>query len=241
MLAGVVTREQQIPVDEQPIASHFPFTRGRSRGKIVNQEFPADAGTDEQPVANPFSDWRFPFYGRDPGRSADAVDSEGAAPTMSSDRIPMTREGYEKLKADLERMQGPEMIEMAKRIAAARAHGDLSENAEYHAAREDQGMLQARIDALKDKLSRAYFIEKNHAATDEVVFGAKVRVLDLDLNEEETFELVGPGDEDYNHNRILITSPIGQGLLGKRVGEVAEVNAPMGVLKFEVKEISFPE
>ncbi len=160
---------------------------------------------------------------------------------MSSDRIPITREGYEKLKADLDRMQTTEMIEISKRIAAARAHGDLSENAEYHAAREDQGMLQARIDALKDKLSRAYLVDKSSLPTDQVVFGAKVRVLDLDLNEEETFQLVGPGDEDYNNNRILVSSPMGQGLMGKRVGEVAEVNAPMGVLKFEVKEISFPD
>jgi len=160
---------------------------------------------------------------------------------MSSDRIPMTREGYEKLKADLDRMQSTEMIELSKRIAAARAHGDLSENAEYHAAREDQGMLQARIDALKDKVGRAYLVDKSTLPTDQVVFGARVRVLDLDLNEEETFQLVGPGDEDYNHNRILVTSPMGQGLMGKRVGDMAEVKAPMGVLKFQIKEISFPD
>ncbi len=160
---------------------------------------------------------------------------------MSSDRIPMTREGYEKLKADLDRMQTTEMIEVSKRIAAARSHGDLSENAEYHAAREDQGMLQARIDALKDKLCRAFLVDKSTLPNDQVVFGARVRVLDLDLNEEETFQLVGPGDEDYNQNRILVTSPMGQGLMGKRVGDVAEVKAPMGVLKFEIREISFPD
>src|SRR5947209_16563664 len=129
---------------------------------------------------------------------------------MSSERIPMTREGYRKLKADLDRMQNVEMIEVAKRIAAARELGDLSENAEYHAAREDQGMLQARIDALKDKLSRAYFIERNNQPGDAVVFGARVRVKDLDAGEEETFELVGPGEEDYNNNKILTNSPIGQ-------------------------------
>src|SRR5947207_12412271 len=86
---------------------------------------------------------------------------------MSDDRIPMTREGYEKLKTDLDRMQNKEMIEVAQRIAAARELGDLSENAEYHAAREDQGMLQARIDSLKDKLSRAYFVDRSTMATDE--------------------------------------------------------------------------
>src|ERR1700694_2098868 len=103
---------------------------------------------------------------------------------MSVERVPMSREGYEKLKADLDRMQNSEMIEIAKRIAAARELGDLSENAEYHAAREDQGMLQARIDSLKDKLSRAYFIDRKNMPADTVVFGAKVRVKDLDLGEE---------------------------------------------------------
>jgi transcription elongation factor GreA len=159
---------------------------------------------------------------------------------MNTDRIPMSREGYEKLKADLDRMQNTEMIEVAKRIAAARELGDLSENAEYHAAREDQGMLQARIDALKDKLSRAYFIDRNNMPGDSVVFGARVRVKDLDLGDEEVFELVGPGDEDYNNNKILTSSPIGQGLLGKKLGEVAEIQVPMGKVRFEVLEISFP-
>jgi len=158
---------------------------------------------------------------------------------MENERIPITREGYEKLKADLDRMQNSEMIEVAKRIATAREMGDLSENAEYHAAREDQGMLQARIDSLKDKLSRAYFVDRNNVPSDTVVFGAKVRVKDLDLDEEETFHLVGPGEEDYNSNKILITSPIGQGLLGKKKGEVAEIKVPMGKVRFELLEISF--
>jgi transcription elongation factor GreA len=153
----------------------------------------------------------------------------------------MTREGYEKLKADLDRMQNFEMIEVAKRIATARDFGDLSENAEYHAAREDQGMLQARIDALRDKLSRAYIVEKNAQAIDSVVFGACVRVRDLDLDEEETYQLVGPGEEDYDVNKILTTSPIGQGLLGKRCGEVAEIQVPRGVLRYEILHLSFPE
>ena len=112
---------------------------------------------------------------------------------MANDRIPMTQEGYDKLKKDLDRMQHFEMIEVAKRIAAARDLGDLSENAEYHAAREDQGMLQARIDALKEKLSRAFLIDKSALPTNEVAFGAVVRVFDLDAKEEETFHLVGPG------------------------------------------------
>ena len=159
---------------------------------------------------------------------------------MTTERIPMTREGYDKLKADLDRMQNGEMIEVAKRIAAARELGDLSENAEYHAAREDQGMLQARINALKDKLSRAYFVDRTNLPGDLVVFGARVQVKDLDLGEEEAFVLVGPGEEDYNNNKILISSPIAQGLLGKKRGDVAEIQVPMGKLRFEVVSISFP-
>jgi transcription elongation factor GreA len=159
---------------------------------------------------------------------------------MAEERVPMTREGYEKLKADLDRMQNTEMLQVTKRIAAAREHGDLSENAEYHAAREDQGMLQARIDSLKDKLSRAYLVERNNQSSDTVAFGARVQVKDLDLGEEETFELVGPGEEDYNNNKILITSPIGQGLVGKKRGDVAEIQVPMGTVRFEILNISFP-
>jgi transcription elongation factor GreA len=155
------------------------------------------------------------------------------------ERIPISREGYEKKKAELDRMENVQMIEVAKRIAAARELGDLSENAEYHAAREDQGMLKARIDALKDQLGRAYFVDKSTLPTDTVVFGARVRVKDLDGGDEEIFQLVGPGEEDYNENKILTTSPIGQGLLGKRLGDVAEIAVPMGKVRFEVVEISY--
>jgi transcription elongation factor GreA len=157
---------------------------------------------------------------------------------MSNDRVPMTREGYEKLKADLERMSSVEMIEVAKRIAAARDLGDLSENAEYHAAREDQGMLQARIDALRDKLARANIIDRSSLPSDTVVFGTRVRIKDLDSGEEEVYELVGPGDEDYDNNRILTTSPRGQGLLGNKVGDVAEIKVPRGILRYQILEIA---
>jgi len=159
---------------------------------------------------------------------------------MADDRIPMTREGYEKLKADLDRMQNVEMIEVTKRIAAARELGDLSENAEYHAAREDQGMLQARIDALKDKLSRAFLVERNNLNADAVVFGVRVKVKDLDCGDEEVFELVGAGDDDPDQNKILTSSPIGKGLLGKKRGDVAEIQVPMGTLRFEIMDISLP-
>lgn len=159
---------------------------------------------------------------------------------MSDDRIPMTREGFEKKKSELERMQSTDMIEITKRVAAARDLGDLSENAEYHAAREDQGMLQAKINQLRDELSRAYLVDLNSLPKDAVVFGARVRVKDLDIDEEEIFQLVGPGDANPDDNRILTTSPIGQGLLGKKVGDVAEIQVPRGVLRFVVVEIVPP-
>jgi transcription elongation factor GreA len=157
---------------------------------------------------------------------------------MTNERIPMTRDGYEKRKAQLDQMQNVQMIEVAKRIAAARDLGDLSENAEYHAAREDQGMLQARIDRLKEELSRAYIVDPNSLPADTVVFGRRVRVRDLDAGEEEVYELVGPGQEDYDNNKILTSSPIGQGLLGKKKGDVAEIKVPMGVLRYEIVEIA---
>src|ERR1035438_1919013 len=142
---------------------------------------------------------------------------------MADDRIPMTKEGYEKKKADLDRMMNVEMIEVAKRIATAREMGDLSENAEYHAAREDQGMLQARVDSLQNSLSRAMIVDKSTLPTDIVVFGAQVKVKDLDGMDIETFHLVGPGEEDYNSNKILTNSPIGQGLIGKKIGEIVHI------------------
>ena len=160
---------------------------------------------------------------------------------MADDRVPMSKEGFEKRKADLARMMNVEMIEIATRIASARDLGDLSENAEYHAAREDQGMLEARINMLKDQLARATIIDVASLPKDTVVFGSKVKVKDLDLGEAEVFYLVGPGEEDYDKGKILTSSPIGQGLLGKKVGQVAEFAVPMGKVRFEVLEISFAE
>lgn len=159
---------------------------------------------------------------------------------MSIDRMPMTPEGYEKKKAELDRMKTVDMVEITKRVATARDLGDLSENAEYHAAREDQGMLQARIRLVEDELSRAYIVDPASLPKDTVVFGTRVVVRDLDIDEDETFELVGSGFEDADKNKILTSSPIGQGLLGKKKGEIAEIKVPRGKLRFQVKEITFP-
>jgi len=146
----------------------------------------------------------------------------------------MSKEGYEKLKAQLDKMKHVDMPEIAEQIAQARGYGDLSENAEFDAAVEAQGMLQAKINDLQDKLGRAFIVDKATIPTDRVVFGSKVRVLDLDINEEEDFILVGPGDEDYDQNKILLTSPIGQGLVGKKVGDEVEVPIPRGKLKLKI-------
>jgi transcription elongation factor GreA len=160
---------------------------------------------------------------------------------MAEERIPMTREGYEKRKAQLDHLETVVMVEITKRVAAAREMGDLSENAEYHAAREDQGITQAKIHLLKDELSRVVIIDlASVSANGVVVFGVRVRVKDADTGDEEVFELVGSGQEDYDNNKILTTSPIGKGLLGKKVGEVAEIQVPKGVLRFEILEIALP-
>jgi len=157
---------------------------------------------------------------------------------MSTDRIPMSKEGYNKLKAQLDKMKHEDMPRIAEQIAQARGYGDLSENAEFDAAVEAQGMLQARINDLQNKLGQAYIVDKSNISTDRAAYGLKVRVLDVDLDEEEDFILVGPGEEDYDQNKILITSPIGQGLVGKKVGEQVEVPIPRGVLKLKIVGIA---
>jgi transcription elongation factor GreA len=150
----------------------------------------------------------------------------------------MSKEGYDKLRAQLDKMKNEDMPRIAEQIAQARGYGDLTENAEYDAAMESQGMLQARIIDLQDKIGRAMIVDKSTLPTDRVVFGSRVRVLDLDLDDEEDFILVGPGDEDYDQNKILLTSPIGQGLVGKKLGDVVEVPVPRGTLKLRIIDIS---
>ena len=160
---------------------------------------------------------------------------------MSSDRIPMTRAGYEKLKAELSEMESVEMPKIIQRIASARSEGDLSENAEYHGARESQGLLQAKINLLRDKLARAVIVERAKEATDEVVFGATVVVRDLKFGDNEVFVLVGAGEEDYDAGKINVASPLAQGLLGRKVGEKVAIEVPAGTMKFEILEVKFED
>jgi transcription elongation factor GreA len=155
------------------------------------------------------------------------------------DLIPMTRTGYEKLKVEVETMENVQMPAITEKIAAARAEGDLRENAEYHAQREAQGLLQAKINLIKSKLSKAQIIDPATLPRDRVAFMATVVVKDLAYGDEETYTLVGPGEEDYDAGKILMMSPLGQGLLGKKVGEIAEIAAPKGTIRFEIVSIDY--
>jgi transcription elongation factor GreA len=157
------------------------------------------------------------------------------------DYLPMSRTGYDKLQAELKNLEDVQMPQIAKRIAEARAEGDLKENAEYHGARESQGMLQAKINLLRDKLSRAQIVDTATLPKDVVAFGATVVVKDLDFGDKETFTLVGSGDEDYDAGKILITSPLAQGLVGQKVGQKVEIEVPAGKMKFQILEISFED
>ncbi len=149
----------------------------------------------------------------------------------------MTRTGYDKLKAEVDHLHNVEMPLILDRLAKARSEGDLSENAEYHGARESQGLLQAKINLLRDKLSRAVIMDASQMPKDEVAFGATVVVKDLDLDEQEEFTLVGAGEEDYAEGKILVTSPLAQGLIGKKAGDKVEIEVPMGTMRFEIIEI----
>jgi transcription elongation factor GreA len=153
----------------------------------------------------------------------------------------MTRAGYDKIKADLDQLQSVELPKVLEGLAEARAEGDLSENAEYHGRRETAGMLQARIRAIQDKLSRAVLVDPSQFPKDQVAFGCTVVVKDLDFGDQEEFTLVGAGEEDYDTGKILSTSPLAQGLSGKKVGEQVEIAVPQGKVRFEVLEIRPPE
>ncbi|MDR1925640.1 MAG: transcription elongation factor GreA [Planctomycetaceae bacterium] len=153
--------------------------------------------------------------------------------------IPMTREGYNKIKIEVERLETEEMPVILERLANARAEGDLKENAEYHGARESQGMLQAKINELKGKLGRATIIDTSALPQDEVRFGATVKVQKTGAKKPETYTLVGAGEEDYDEGKILVTSPLAQGFLGKKKDDVVTIQVPNRVLEFKILEISY--
>ncbi|MFO0943909.1 MAG: transcription elongation factor GreA [Pirellulales bacterium] len=156
-----------------------------------------------------------------------------------SDLVPMTRERYNEMRAKVEHLETVEMPKIAEKIAEARAEGDLKENAEYQGQRQNQGMLQATINQLKQALANAYIIDPSKMARDEVGLLATVTVKDLDYDDEEQFTLVGSGDEDYDTGKILSSSPIGAALMGRKVGDKIEVPVPKGKLKFQILKIEY--
>ena len=156
-----------------------------------------------------------------------------------SEMVPMTKEAYNRLRAEIEHLEAVEMPLIAEKIAEARAEGDLKENAEYHAQRENQGLTQAKINQRKDKLANAYIIDPAKLNRAEVSVLATVKVRNLAYDDEEEFTLVGSGDEDYDAGKILSTSPMGMALLGKKVGDKIEVPVPKGKLKFEILSIDY--
>jgi transcription elongation factor GreA len=158
------------------------------------------------------------------------------------ERQPATREGYDKLREEIKHLEQVEMPKIAQRIAEARAEGDLSENAEYHGQREAQGLLQAKINQLKTKLASLYIVDKSSMPKDVVAFGSRVKVRDLRDDSEETYELVGPGEEDYSGDimKILTTSPLAKGLMGKKPGDQVEVQLPRGSQRLEILGVEMP-
>lgn len=154
---------------------------------------------------------------------------------------PITKKGYEALQAELARLKKTERPKVIAAIAEARSHGDLSENAEYEAAKERQGFIEARIAELERKLAEARIIETNNLAGETVVFGATVVLLDLQSREEKRYTLVGQDEADLRNGKISVQSPVGKALIGHRVGDQVEVKTPAKVVEYEIREIRFEE
>lgn len=154
-------------------------------------------------------------------------------------RIPMTQEGHRKLKDELEKLIKIERPAVIQAIAEARAHGDLSENAEYHAAKEKQSFIEGKIQEIQGKLAIADVIDTTKISQSRVAFGATVKVVDIEADTEYDFLLVGPDEADVKSGKISITSPVGKALIGKEVGDTATVKAPARTIEYEIIEVSF--
>ena len=201
-----------------------PLTCRRDTGTILDSPFPNENGPGR--------------VNRPPGPTRRQPSNRDNRYAMI-DSVPMTREGYNKIRAEIDRLESVELPKITEKIAEAREEGDLKENAEYHAQRENQGMVMAKIGELKDKIARASIVDRSALPKDEVVFGSTVTVEDLAYGDEEVFTLVGAGEEDFNGGKIPVTSPFGQGLLGSKVGDEVEIEAPAGKLKFKILKIEF--
>jgi len=152
---------------------------------------------------------------------------------------PITKKGYEALKAEVDRLKRVERPKVIEAIAEARSHGDLSENAEYEAAKERQGFVESRISELEGRLADARIIDTSKLSSDTVVFGATVLLLDLQSRQEKQFTLVGQDEADLKNGRISVQSPVGRALIGRRVGDQVEVTTPARVVEYEIKDIRF--
>jgi transcription elongation factor GreA len=156
-----------------------------------------------------------------------------------SDSVPITAKGHKRLTEDLARMKGPERVEIAHSIEVARAHGDLSENADYDAAKEAQGRLESRIQYLEDRLARANIIDVSKLSGKQIKFGATVTVTDNDSGEEKTYQIVGEDEADIKQNLISVTSPIARALIGKGAGDTVKVKAPGGEREIEIVSVEY--
>jgi transcription elongation factor GreA len=153
-------------------------------------------------------------------------------------KMPITKAGFEKLKKELDYIKTVSVPQNIRDIETAREHGDISENAEYAAAKERQSFIQGRIQELENNLATSYMVSLDGLTDDKVVFGSTVTIEDMKTGESITYQLVGPFESDINENKISVTSPIGKALIGKSVGDEIQVKTPGGVREFEVVDIS---
>jgi transcription elongation factor GreA len=154
-------------------------------------------------------------------------------------KIPMTVEGFSRLEEELKHLKAVERPAVIRAIAEAREHGDLSENAEYHAARERQSFIEGRVAELEDKISRAEVIDVHKLSGKQVMFGATVTLLDEDTEEKIKYQLVGQDEADIRAGRLSISSPLARALIGKKVGDTVEVSTPGGSKSYEVVRLAF--
>jgi transcription elongation factor GreA len=157
-----------------------------------------------------------------------------------SNRIPMTSSGYARLEEELKRLKNDERPSVIKALAEAREHGDLSENAEYHAARERQSFIEGRMLELEDKLARAEIIDISQQGGSSIKFGAKVRLIDEETDEEVVYQIVGPDEAEIQRGLLSISAPLGRALIGREAGDSIEVSTPRGTRYFEVVAVDYP-
>jgi transcription elongation factor GreA len=155
------------------------------------------------------------------------------------ERIPMTASGYKALEDEVNHLKNVERHEIIKAIAEARAHGDLSENAEYHAAKERQGFIEGRVMELEDQIGRAEVIDVSKLTGSTVKFGATVTLVDEDSDEKRKYQIVGDVESDVKHGRISLSSPIARALIGKGKGDTVEVSTPGGSRSYEILKVEF--